>query len=94
MFITCKNDNFWYTGWGKSKFIVVSTQNSLFLYYLLMIVLFSIQTAINLLLPHPVLGQKILLKLIAHVLTTLNVAAWKLKIPQVAHLYFYLRGLL
>ena len=43
------------TGVGKSKFIVVSTQNSLFLYHLVIIVLFSVWTAVNLLLPHPVL---------------------------------------
>ena len=35
-------------------FAVVSTQNSLFIYYLLIIVLFSIQTTVPLLLPHPI----------------------------------------
>ena len=42
-----------HTGWGKSRFTVVSTRKSLFLYYLL-IVLFSIQTTVNVLVAHPV----------------------------------------
>ena len=43
----------WCTGWGKSRFTVwVCKTQSLFLYYLWIIVLFSIQTTVNLLLPH------------------------------------------
>ena len=42
-----------HTGWGKSRFMVVSMWNSLFLYYyLLSIALLSIRTTVNLLLPH------------------------------------------
>lgn len=41
-------------GWCKSMFTVVRSQNSLFLYCLLIIVLFSIPTTVDLLLPHPV----------------------------------------
>ena len=49
-----------YTGWGKSRFTVVSTGNNLFLYnYLLIIVLFSIQTTVNLLLPRPAYYSKL-----------------------------------
>ena len=43
-----------YTVVGKSRFTVVGTQNNVCLYYYLLIVLFSIQTTVNLLLPHPV----------------------------------------
>ena len=45
-----------YIGWGKSRFTVLSMWNkSLFLYYYLFItILFSIQTTVTLLLPHPV----------------------------------------
>ena len=40
------------TGWGKSMFTVVSMRNVV--YSLLIIVLFSIQTTVNILLPFPV----------------------------------------
>ena len=45
-----------HAGQGKNRFTVVSTQNkSLFLYYyLLIIVLVSIRTTVNILLPYPV----------------------------------------
>ena len=47
-----------HTGWGESRFTVVSMKNSLFLYnHLLMIALFSIQTTMNRLLPHPACSQ-------------------------------------
>ena len=44
-----------YTGWGKSRFTVVSLQSLFLYYYLLITVLFSIWTSVNLLLPHPIL---------------------------------------
>ena len=40
------------TGWGKSRFIVMNMQNTEFILVLLIIVLFSILTTVNLLLPH------------------------------------------
>ena len=44
-----------YKGWGKSRFTVVSTWNTVFIFVLLLIiVLFSIWTIVNLLLPNPV----------------------------------------
>ena len=47
----------YYAGWGKNRFIVVSTmQNTEFI-----IVLFSIQATVNLLLPQPVLMTGIVL---------------------------------
>ena len=46
---------FLYIGWGISMFTAVSARDSLFLcYYLLINVLFSIRTTVNLLLPYSV----------------------------------------
>ena len=42
------------TGWGKSSFTIVNTQTFILMLLFLIIVLFSIQTTVNLLLPHPV----------------------------------------
>ena len=46
--------SFLYTEGGQNRFTVVSTQNSLFLYFYLLIIYFSIWTTVNLLLPHPI----------------------------------------
>ena len=44
-----------HTGWGKSRFaVVVRETESLFLYYLFIIELFSLRTTVNLLLLHSV----------------------------------------
>ena len=42
------------TGWDKSRFTIAFTKQSLFLYYCLSVIVFSIQITINLLLPHSV----------------------------------------
>lgn len=48
-----------YTGWGKSRLMVVSTWNTLFILVLFFInVLFFIQIIVNLLLSHPILYNK------------------------------------
>ena len=49
-----------YTGWGKGRFIVVNVQNTEFILLLLFIYYctISIQTTVNLLLPHPLFNKQ------------------------------------
>ena len=78
IFLFFKRKMFLIHGWGKSSFTVVSTRNtSLFLYYyLLVIVLFSMKTAGDLPLLHPILG-KYFLKCHFSILSTYFCLCWE-----------------
>ena len=67
------------TGWAKVgvQLWVCKTQSSFVYYYWLIIVLFSIWTTVNLLLPHPVYSKKQMRK------------SWQLFSPKYSMLYFY-----
>ena len=65
-----------YTGYDKSRFTVVSTQNTVYSFIIFIIVLFFIQIPVNTLLPHPVeyTGNAVLRKIIkSHFVTVGNI---------------------